>query len=113
MDQSLYWQVIAAFLIDLWIGDPKQLTHPVVLIGKAIRNMETFLRRFTSHFSERLLGIILVILIVGSSYGLVWLILFLSDQIHHWVAWVVGAWIVSTTIATKGLADEGKNCSPY
>ncbi|MFX0560439.1 adenosylcobinamide-phosphate synthase CbiB [Tepidibacillus infernus] len=108
MNQYLYWQVIAAFLIDLWIGDPKQLTHPVVLIGKAIRNMETFLRRFTFHFSERLLGIILVIIIVGSSYGLVWLILFVMNQVHLWLSLLVGAWLISTTIATKGLADEGK-----
>lgn len=102
-------QINLAYIIDLLIGDPIRIPHPVVYIGKAIRKVEGFLRKFvkTNH-SAKIAGIFLVIIIVGGSSLLVYLLLYVLALIHPILSFVVGTWIISTTIATKGLAKEGK-----
>ena len=103
------YQVFAAFLIDLWVGDPQSLPHPVVLIGKAITRIELFLRKLTSSpRSERIAGIVLVLIITGGSYLVTTFLLNLAVWFSVWLYWLLGAWIISTTIAVKGLAKEGR-----
>jgi adenosylcobinamide-phosphate synthase len=45
---ELYYIAIA-FIIDLIIGDPYFLPHPIVLIGKFISFMEKLLRKFSTN----------------------------------------------------------------
>jgi len=97
-----------AFLIDLIIGDPERLPHPVTIIGKAIKKVEEVLRKLaTSKKAEKTAGFFLVIIIVVGSYLSIAILLFLLNKIHPVLAWIAGAWIISTTIAIKGLAKEG------
>ena len=37
--------LISAFLLDLAVGDPRWLPHPVVLMGKFVSHGESWLRR--------------------------------------------------------------------
>jgi adenosylcobinamide-phosphate synthase len=56
--------LILAFFLDLAIGDPRWLPHPVRMIGRAAAYMERLLRaRFTGD-AERAAGIILVVTVV-------------------------------------------------
>lgn len=32
--------IVAAILVDLWIGDPRLFPHPVILMGKLITYLE-------------------------------------------------------------------------
>ena len=57
-------ELILAFLLDLAIGDPRWLPHPVRMIGKAITHAENSLRAIFRERGEKAAGILLVVLIV-------------------------------------------------
>ncbi|HZG17266.1 MAG TPA: adenosylcobinamide-phosphate synthase CbiB [Candidatus Bathyarchaeia archaeon] len=106
MTQSLI--LIAAYLLDLLIGDPRWLPHPVVMMGACIKQLEKMVRRGAT--GERMLkvaGLLFPICIAGGSGALVWLILLAAAWIHPWLEAGLEAVLISTTIATKGLADAG------
>ena len=59
--------VLAAVLLDFLLGDPRWLPHPVVYMGKLITVLEKGLRRIVSN--EQAGGILLLLITVGTSYG--------------------------------------------
>jgi adenosylcobinamide-phosphate synthase len=101
--------LVAAYFIDRLVGDPGWLPHPVVWIGRMIGMLEKFIRKWVS--SEKALkaaGVVLAMVIVGGAYLLVWGLLKLTAvYLHPWVSVGLEVWIISTTMATKGLADAG------
>ncbi|MFC4596647.1 adenosylcobinamide-phosphate synthase CbiB [Cohnella hongkongensis] len=115
--------VASALVIDLAIGDPRALPHPVVGMGHIISKLERPLRaaaagpllqrlaRPLGGSSEdkalKLAGIAYPVVLVGGSFLLGWTILFLFGLLHPWLAYGAAAWMISTTIAAKGLGDAG------
>ena len=71
--------VFLGFLLDLLLGDPHWMPHPVVFIGKLISLLEKGLRRIFPRTpgGERTAGVFLVLLVLlvtgGVSWGLLWL----------------------------------------
>ncbi len=105
----------AAFLLDLVIGDPRGLPHPVRIIGSGISALETFIRKWAkTGGAERAGGIVLVVLIVFP----VFLVTFaLKQLIMHgiaaggmsMIAGIISAVVLtSTTIAVRDLIDSSK-----
>ncbi len=81
--EPLTFQILIAFALDLVLGDPYWLPHPVRVIGKLIEWGEKVLRVFISRASsatttvilEKLAGIILTLTIVTGTYLIVdWLL---------------------------------------
>jgi adenosylcobinamide-phosphate synthase len=102
------WIVLTAYIIDRIIGDPRWLTHPVVYMGKVITWLEKQIRRlFPQEEQLKAAGILFPLLLVGGSFVFVWLLLKALNMVHPWLAWAAEAWLISTTIATKGLAEAG------
>ncbi|NRS50127.1 adenosylcobinamide-phosphate synthase CbiB [Brevibacillus sp. HB2.2] len=102
------WVLCAAYLIDRVVGDPRSLPHPVIIMGWWITRLELVIRSLFKEESHlKLAGVLFPVVIVGGSYAVVWLILWGATFIHPVLAWILGAWLISTTIATKGLADAG------
>lgn len=100
------FQVAAAFIIDLIIGDPRRIPHPVVIIGKGISLLETYLRRWAAPFMGlKPAGAILTLVIVGLTYAVMWGITAGAYRIGHWFGVAVSVWFLSTTLAVKGLGD--------
>ncbi len=115
--------VASAFMIDLAIGDPRALPHPVVGMGHVISKLERplrtaalwpLLRRLARPFGGsaedialKLAGTAYPLLLVGGSFLIGWTLLFLLGLLHPWLAYGAAAWMISTTIAAKGLADAG------
>ncbi|PGL68814.1 adenosylcobinamide-phosphate synthase CbiB [Bacillus sp. AFS055030] len=100
--------IVFAYLIDRIIGDPRILLHPVVIIGKFISRLEKAIRFFTvKEKYMKLAGLLFPILIAGGSYLIITLVLYGLDQLNHVYSVIVEIWLISTTIATKGLADAG------
>lgn len=97
----------AAFVIDLLIGDPRWIPHPVIGMGKAIKRLEAWIRRRFRPESLKKAGILLPVLVAGGSFILTWLLLLLLGWIHPWLAWSAEAVLIATTIAVKGLKDAG------
>lgn len=104
-------QIAFAYIIDLLIGDPKIIPHPVIYMGKAISKLEVKLR---NHFTRlKLAGFLFPILIVGGSYLLTFVILYGLGLIHPWLSWAASVWLISTTIAISGLKGAGLEIFSY
>lgn len=105
---SLALLLIAAYVLDLIIGDPRSLPHPVVYMGKAISALERLIRRWVSQpRSLKRAGVLLPLLIAGGAWVLTALLVGLLYGVTPWLGWAAEAWLISTTIASKGLKEAG------
>jgi adenosylcobinamide-phosphate synthase len=110
--------LILAFLLDLLIGDPRWLPHPVRIIGGAISKTEKILRKSEVKSQElrvRLKGVFLVFIIVSSTFGLTWLIVYIIAKassisaLLFYFSTALLAYLTSTTIAARELtASAGR-----
>jgi adenosylcobinamide-phosphate synthase len=107
-------QLILAFFLDLAIGDPRWLPHPVRFMGKGIAGVERFLRSSAaSHSAERLAGVLLVLLIILPSFLITFLILIIVWLLPGTVGTITGAaivvYIAATTMASRELITSAKS----
>lgn len=108
-----YLPLLAVF-IDRVVGDPRSNLHPVVMIGNFIAFLEKKLLKLEhSSFLKNVTGGILVILVLGTTYGVVWGIMALLGMIHPWAQWMGGAILLSFTIAPDSLAKAGNEIHNY
>ncbi len=100
--------LMAAYLTDLLIGDPRWIPHPVVIIGKFISFLESRLYKenANSHtiFAQ---GLLLVILVMVFTLVCIFGVLYLSRLIHPYLYIAVYIWFLASTLAVKGLGQAG------
>ncbi|MDP2158480.1 MAG: CobD/CbiB family cobalamin biosynthesis protein, partial [Nitrospirota bacterium] len=100
-------ELMLAFVLDLFIGDPAWLPHPVRIIGRGITYMETFLRAFFAARGEKAAGIFLVVLIVIPSAFLAFLLQKLLLQASQGILMIISkavlVYLIGTTIALREL----------
>ncbi|MDP4095306.1 adenosylcobinamide-phosphate synthase CbiB [Paenibacillus sp. P96] len=100
--------ILAAYILDRIIGDPRWIPHPVIGMGKLISLVESGIRRYArSAVVLRWAGLLLPLIVVGAAYLLTWLTVILLGKIHPWLAIGAEVLLIATTIATKGLKDAG------
>ncbi|MEX0806448.1 MAG: adenosylcobinamide-phosphate synthase CbiB [Candidatus Binatia bacterium] len=99
--------LIGAFLLDLAVGDPPWLLHPVVLMGKVISHGERSLRSGNAR-RDFLAGMALSLLLIALSAGAGWALVALFHSLPHWLSFIATAALASTTLATRGLLDSVK-----
>ncbi|MEK4103635.1 adenosylcobinamide-phosphate synthase CbiB [Paenibacillus sp. FSL R10-2791] len=100
--------LLAAYVIDRIVGDPRYLPHPVIGMGKAITALERAIRRLWSRpQSLRRAGVLLPLCVAGGAWALTAILLWLLSYISPWLVWIAEVWLISTTIASKGLKDAG------
>ncbi|MCR5161859.1 MAG: adenosylcobinamide-phosphate synthase CbiB [Lachnospiraceae bacterium] len=100
--------VLLGFLLDLLLGDPQWMYHPVRLIGHLIAHAEAFLRRVfpETEKAERRAGICLILIVCGAAGLASFLIVRISDLLHP------AAGIAARTVqcyflfAARSLRDE-------
>ncbi|WP_280770269.1 adenosylcobinamide-phosphate synthase CbiB [Salipaludibacillus daqingensis] len=100
--ETRIWIITAAILLDIIIGDPKWLPHPVIGFGKLI----SFLDKKWNHGSARRKknhGILTTTVVVGVVIIGSVSILGLFYHIHVLVGMLVEVYLISSTIAIKGL----------
>lgn len=105
------WTAIAlilSFFIDLLVGDPRWLYHPVRIIGNAISLLEKGLRKVFPKTvkGERAAGLLLVILICAGSAFVPYVILYLAYKIHVILGIVMETFLCYQMLATRSLKDE-------
>jgi adenosylcobinamide-phosphate synthase len=99
---------LAAVIFDIVVGDPRVNWHPVILIGNFIGFLDRTLRPITARPDlQRLLGMVLVITVVLICYSAAAALLHLAFQIHALFGAFVAVLLLSTTVATKSLAQAG------
>ncbi|WP_048305930.1 adenosylcobinamide-phosphate synthase CbiB [Halomonas sp. PR-M31] len=99
--------VSLAVLVDLCIGDPRRLPHPVVGIGHMIAALEQAWNHGTSR-ARRWRGALLTTLVVVGTYTLAWAVLALLARVNLWLAFAAELWLLATTLSIKGLADAAR-----
>lgn len=100
--------IVLAYIIDRIVGDPRSFPHPVVWIGKATRLLEKGIRKIVKkEESLKIAGLLFPVLIGGGVYGIVAALLYILGLWNHWLALITEIWLISTTIAAKGLGDAG------
>lgn len=96
--------IFYAALVDILVGDPRFIPHPVVYIGKAISCGEGFIRRhFEREQALKWAGLGLTLLIVLGSYGFFQAILFLAFKIHYILGMVLSIFLMSQSLALHSL----------
>lgn len=96
--------ILLALLLDLIVGDPRWLPHPVVAIGHLIRKLERLLR--FHGLNQRLAGVFLLLLVVICSAGLTWILLKLLAALLPLAGWIAAVAVSSTCLAARSLHKE-------
>jgi len=105
-----WWLPALAYGIDLAVGDPRWLIHPVQLVGGAIGWLERRLRRpAASPAAQRLAGAVLVITVVSGTWVAAALLLRLAGYVAPWFGLALQVWLFSTTLAAHGLGAAGRS----
>lgn len=107
MSYTLYACLIG-FLLDLSIGDPQWLYHPIRLIGKLIEVTEKALRKCLPNTKKGQLvgGMLLVIIVVGISTLVTFLIVTMGYKWHPAVGLSIESILCYFLLATKSLKTE-------
>lgn len=109
MIQVFVLQAICGYLTDLLVGDPPRIPHPVVMIGRGIVCLEKVARYlFSSPAGLKVAGAGIALVIPVLGYVITIFILWAAGQVSDWFALLLGAWLVSTTMATRGLAEAAQ-----
>jgi len=99
--------LIAGYALDIAMGDPQGFPHPIRLIGKLIEKVEQKLRKkCESSSDERKAGAILWFTVVGLSYVIPYLLLFLASKINIIFSIIIESVMCYYILATKSLKDE-------
>ena len=104
----IFWAILLGYGLDLLIGDPHSIPHPVVLIGKLISALEKRLRRIFPKTvrGENLAGGVLWVLVAGISTAVPAGILWICGRVHPMLALGVEAVMCGQILCTKSLKDE-------
>lgn len=108
---KIVYGAILSFLLDLLLGDPMWMPHPVVLMGKCITRLEKRLRRTLPDTEQGLLWggrIMAFCLPVGTllvSGGAIWLL----GKIHPVLSFLLGVFWGWQALAMRDLKKESKN----
>ena len=105
------WSLCALFLgfaIDLIVGDPHSIPHPVIFIGKLISAIEKVVRRTfpKTVCGENVAGGILWLLVVAISTAVPAQLLWLCYRLNTWLGLGLESIVCWQILATKSLKDE-------
>lgn len=100
--------VVAGFLLDLLIGDPHWLYHPVRLVGLLISGAEKVLRRIfpETERGERIAGVFLIAVVSGVTTAAVAGLLYLAGKWSPIAAFVLEVILCYQLFAVRALKDE-------
>lgn len=110
---EIIYAALLGFIIDLFLGDPSWIIHPVVMMGRAISALEKILRKIfpKTEMGEIMAGLCLAIILPVGTFGISVLVLYLLGLIHpvlRFIMEVIWSWQV---LALHGLWSESMNVS--
>ncbi len=108
----MMWLTLAAlltgYILDLLFGDPRQIYHPIRIIGNLISVLEKGIRKVfpKTPGGELAGGVVLVLLTVGISTVVPAVLLAIAVWIHPAVYWALASFWSWQILATKSLKTE-------
>ena len=102
------YAILVGFIMDLIIGDPHWMYHPVRVIGKFITFLEDMLRKTfpKTKDGERKSGFVLVVLVCGISVFTVWGLMKLAYYLNFWCGFLLEVIMCYQLFAVRSLKDE-------
>lgn len=99
--------VLLGYLLDIALGDPGGLPHPVRWIGRLISGLERLFRKVAATpFLERLLGVLLAIITVGAAWAVAFFAMELARAYSTPLYYLICTYIVWTSLAITSLKEE-------
>lgn len=96
--------VLAAVALDLVLGDPRALPHPVTAIGRLISFLDSPLRRLVKN--ARLAGVTLLLVTVGVTYACAALLLKGAYAVAPEAGFLLGLYLAWVSLAARSLQVE-------
>lgn len=108
------YQIVGAFVIDLLIGDPPKIPHPISGIGKIIKFYENKFKKFPLS-SEKKKGILFFGAVFGTISILSITFTFLIQRLVQitYLGDLLFLFFISQFLALKGLIQAGKTVENY
>lgn len=100
--------IVTGFILDLILGDPHSLPHPICLIGNFISFLERNLRKILGFSNNGLLigGGVMVFLVISTCFAVPYALLYLTGLVNPWLAFGLETLMFYQIFATKCLRDE-------
>jgi len=105
------WLIFAAFLLDVFLGDPRFLPHPVIFIGKLVRRLELTLAGLFNHVRQA--GILLLLATLFFTALVSVGTLLLAGVIDPLIGTLASLWLAWTTLALRSLQRESRKVVRY
>lgn len=107
----MLWRTLAigiSYILDLLLGDPRRIPHPVVIMGKCITLLEKLLRRMLPKTpgGERLAGGLLWLVLTGLSWAVPAGLLWLCQGVSPWLRLILESILCWQVLATRSLKKE-------
>lgn len=108
LNQSAWWLeisiLVAASLLDFYIGDPQEWMHPVQVMGWGIKHYQRWiLGHWSQPIIQRFGGIVLGLGLIGLSGLVGWLIVVITWQIHAVLGWTIATFLLASCFAGRSL----------
>lgn len=102
--------IFFAYFLDLILGDPKWLPHPVRWIGRYIASLEKKIRQIAKTLiTEKVAGAFLFIIVVGTIYAITWSLLYFTYRLSPIAYSLLSVFLAYTTISIKSLHQEASS----
>lgn len=100
--------IMIGFCLDLLLGDPHWLYHPVRLIGALINCWEKWLRRLLGEkpLAQIIAGFLLVGAVLSTTFGVVFLLLSWAGTVSLWLQLAMEGIMCYQILAVKSLKTE-------
>ena len=100
--------VILGFILDLIVGDPHWLYHPIRLVGHLISGLEKLLRSIfpKTEQGELIAGGFLLVLTAGVTTAVAWGLLLVAGLVHPCLRFALEVIMCYWVLATKSLKTE-------
>lgn len=100
--------VVAGFLLDALLGDPRRIPHPIVAMGNAIAWLEPRLRAAfpDTPSGARRAGVVLVAVLCAGSFGATWCLIAVAGLVHPLLGFAVETWLCCQALAACELRRQ-------
>ncbi|MCL7475903.1 MAG: cobalamin biosynthesis protein [Methanosarcinales archaeon] len=93
-----------AFILDISFGEPPGIVHPVVWMGRFITVLQDLPLK-----DRRVLGILIVVVITGTSLLVGMLVVLIASSIHETAALLVMAYFLKSTFSIRMLLNTSRH----
>ncbi len=105
--QALLPAVWLALVLDLVLGDPRQLPHPVMLIARLATTLESFFRTRNISISLSRAGLLTVAATLSGVAGVMVPVFVILGPVSPFLLFVASVLVLYTTIALRSLCEHG------